>query len=137
MRLQALPTNNADQQLFAAYCYSTDAVGDVVYIMGNKVGDRYQVTKVDIDDILTVPAVGIITRKTAPTDCEVQIGGILRGLYSGLTPQKVLFIGLDSRLTHITTPHPGSGRRALQIMGQALSTSELFLSAQSPIILVS
>lgn len=136
MRLQAVPSNSTAQQFLAASCYATDAVGDAVYIAGVKVGDRYTVTKTDIDNILTVPVIGVITRKTTNTLCEVQTAGIVRGVYTGLTPQKVLFVGTDSRLTHNTTPRPSSGRRALQIVGQALSTSELFLNIRSPILLV-
>jgi hypothetical protein len=137
MRLQTAPTSPTAQTLFLAFCFSTDAVGDAVYIMGDRVGERYQVTKVDIDNITHVPAIGVIIFKTSSTECVVQTQGILQGVYTGLTPQKPLFIGTDSRLTEIVTPHkPTPGRRALQIMGQGIASTELLLDVKSPIILV-
>lgn len=136
MRLQALPTGNVEQQLLA-YCFSTDAVGDVVYIMGNKVGQHYQVTKVNIDDIATMPAIGIIIQKINAAECVVQQVGIVHNVYAGMVPNKPLFIDTNSRLTETRTPNkPTAGRRALQVMGQALSTSDILLSVKSPIILV-
>jgi hypothetical protein len=135
MRLQASPTSAADQYL-AAYCYATDAVGDVVYVMGNKVGEKYQVTKVDIDDIATMPSVGVIIEKPDASECVVQVAGVIRGVYTGLTPHKMMFVGTDSRLTETPTPRkPTSGERAHQNMGYVLSNSELLLRVQQPIIL--
>lgn len=136
MKLHAAPAGATGDTLLPAFCFATDAVGDVVYIMGNKVGDRYQVTKVDIDDITTMPAIGIIVSKDSSTECRIQINGIVRGVYTGLTAQKPLFIGTDSRLTHTVTSYPTAGRRAQQMMGQALTSDELFLHVKSPIILV-
>ena len=138
MRLQTSPLGTSGDQILEAFCFSTDAVGDAVYVTGNKVGDLYQVTKVDIDDITTMPAIGIVIEKPTPTatTCTIQLGGVIRDVYTGLTPQKPLFIGTDSRLTHAVTGYPTSGRRAQQMMGQALATTELFLQVKSPIILV-
>ena len=135
MRLHAHSVGDAALPL-QAYCYSTDAVGDAVYIMGDKVGARYQVTKVNIDVLTTIPSIGIITLKISATECVVQTGGIVHDVYTGLTPQAPLFIGTDSRLTEVRTPNkPTAGRRALQIIGQALSSTDLLLTIRSPIIL--
>jgi hypothetical protein len=116
-------------------CAATDAVGDVVRFSGDKVGNRYQVTKVNIDSLATMPAIGVILRKTSATECEVQTSGALKGVYSGLTPNLTLFIGTDSRLTHTVTPQPTTGPRAHQIMGVASATTEVLLGVKSPIIL--
>jgi len=135
MRLQALPTGNVEQQLLA-YCFATDAVGDVVYVMGAKVGQHYQVTKVNIDNVATMPAVGVIIQKPNATECIVQQSGIVRDIYTGMTPNKPLFVGTNSRLTETRTPNkPTTGRRALQIIGQALSSGDLLIAVKSPIIL--
>jgi hypothetical protein len=136
MRLQPSSASGAAQQVIPAFCFAADAVGDVVYIMGNKVGDHYQVTRVNINNILTVPAIGLILSKDSSTQCLVQLDGIVRGLYTGLTAQKPLFINTSGRLTHAVPSYPTSGRRALQMMGQAIASDELFLNVKSPIILV-
>lgn len=136
MRLQTAPLSSSGDQLLEAFCFASDVVGRAVYIMGNKVGDKYQVTTVDIDNIITVPAIGIILEKLTSTTCIVQTGGIIRDIYTGLTPQKPLFIGTDGMLTHTVASYPLTGRRAHQMMGQALATTELFLHVKSPIILV-
>lgn len=137
MRLQTTPIGAITRSVFEAFCFSTDTVGDVVYIMGDKVGDKYQVTKVDIDNITTMPAIGIITRKITAGECEVQTGGLVQTIYTGLVPNKVLFVGTDSRLTiNVPSHKPTPGRRAVQVMGQVLSSSDFFLHVRSPIILV-
>ena len=136
MRLQTTPIGSAAvQTLLKALCTITDAVGDAIRISGNKIGDRYQVTRVDIDALPTLPAIGIIIQKTSDTECLIQVAGIVSGVYTGLTPHQTLFIGTDGRLTHTVTPHPGTGQRAHQIMGVALATTELLLDVKSPIIL--
>ena len=117
---------------FAAYCFSTDAVGDLVFIMGAKVGSRYQVTKIDVDDASKIPAVGILISKSSPTECEVQTGGVLKGVYSGLTPGKALFAGTDARPSHTYT-RPTTGKRWVQMIATALSAADIVIEIQRPV----
>jgi hypothetical protein len=126
----------AAAQKIQATCQATDTVGDAVYVSGNKVAGRYPVTKVDVDDIGKMPAVGVIVEKYAATECAVQIGGVVADIYTGLTPNAVLFIGTDSRLTETRPARPGSGSRLLQTIAQALSTTEFQLRSQDPTVLV-
>lgn len=136
MRLHASSNQGAAQQLIAALCLATDAVGDVVYISGSKIGDYYQVTKVNIDALTTMPGLGVIIGKNAPTQCQVQTAGIVSGVYTGLTPNKCLFVDDTGRLSETVTPHkPTPGQRVLLMMGQVLSASDLLLDVKSPIIL--
>lgn len=135
MKLHAAPAGASNNSYLPAFCFSTDVVGDVVYIMGAKVGLRYQVTRVDIDDISTVPAIGILIAKDSATTCIVQIGGLLSDVYTSLTPHKPLFIGLTGRLDE-TPPDPVAGRRAVQMIAQALSSADVLIHVKSPIIRV-
>jgi hypothetical protein len=136
MRLQASSNQGTASQGVPAFCLVTDAVKDVVHISGPKIGEYYQVTKVDIDDLGTMPGFGIIIRKLSDTICIVQTSGVVSSVYAGLTPSKPLFVGTDARLTDVVTPHkPTPGSRVLQIMGLALSASDLLLNVESPIIL--
>ena len=81
MRLQPVTqSQRVRQNELLAYCFSTDSVLDCVYIMGPKVGVHYQVTKADITNPVKMPAVGIIVSKSGPTDCVVQVSGVIRGL---------------------------------------------------------
>jgi hypothetical protein len=137
MKLHAAPVGAVSgDEFLSAFCFSTDAVGDAVYIMGDKVGDTFQVTKVDINNIATVPAIGIILLKESSTSCIVQTAGIMVGIYTGRTPHKPQFIGLDAKLYETPPAEPTSGRRAVQIVAQALSTSDLLIHPKSPIIRV-
>lgn len=136
MRLHASSNQGAGQDVLPALCLATDAIGDVVYISGSKVGDYFQVTKVDIDTPTTMPSPGVIIRKDSPTQCEVQVSGIVSGVYTGMTPNKCLFVDTNARLTETVTPHrPTPGQRILLIMGQVLSATDLLIDVKSPIIL--
>ena len=136
MKLQTSPLTAGGDQFLEAFCFSTDAVGDVVYVMGNKVGTRYQVTKVNINNITHIPAIGVIFAKPSATTCLVQTAGVLRSVYTGRTPQKPQFISLTSTLQETPPVAPTSGRRAVQIIALALSTEDLLIHVKSPIILV-
>ena len=118
-----------------AFCFSTDAVGDFVYIMGNKVGVNYQVTKVDIDTTSKMPAVGVIISKSSPTDCVVQVAGVVRGLYSGLVYNKRQFIGSDSRPATAFV-RPLSNFRLVQVLGIAISSDEILLRFETPTVIL-
>lgn len=135
MRLQTSPSADGSQ-FFEAFCFSTDSVGDAVYIMGDKVGDRYQVTKVDIDDLNTMPAVGVITAKLSSSICVVQHSAIWFDAYTGLPPNAPLFINTTGQLQMTPPAEPTVGRRFLQMMAQAVSSKDVLISVRSPIILV-
>ena len=119
-------SNDGFNRTLDCICANTDIVGDCVRIDADKAGGLYQVEAVDID-VDNDPAIGIITAKSAPTFCTVQIFGILSGIYTGLTPGTTYLVGTDSQLT-TTLAAPTSGFRWVQQMGTALSSSELFLN---------
>ena len=128
-----LATDSAAQAFLQAYCFSTDSVGDVVYIMGPMVGDFYQVTQVDHTDPSKMPGVGIIRSKDAATQCVVQTRGIVVGLYTGLTPGRRLLVQDDGRPGHGFT-RATTGVKLLQGLGVALSSTDIFLSIETPTI---
>lgn len=99
-----------------ANCLTTDSVGDVVYATGDRVGGKYQVSKVDIDnaDIRKAIAYGIITAKATTTDCTVQAGGVIDGTFSGFTPGRRLFVQTDATLSESPPGYPGAGTRVVQ-----------------------
>lgn len=135
MRLQAVTTARRTQpNELRAYCFNVDIVGDIVYIMGPKVGDLYQVTKTDIDDPAKMPAVGIIIGKVNATECVVQTGGIIRGIYGALTPGVRLFVGSDSRPKYTYT-RPSSGLRMVQRIGTAISVTDIIVLPEDPVII--
>lgn len=135
MRLQAPPVSGATQQAIAAYCLATDVVGDVVYIVGPKIGNRYQVSRVDIDNPVKWLGIGIVIYKSGTTICVVQTNGLVQNVYTGLTPNANLFVDTNGRLREGPPGRPGSGRRTVQPMGRVLASADLLLSVESPIIL--
>ena len=118
-----------------ANCDAADLVGDAVYISADKVGDRYQVRKVDVDDVsdpFKAMSMGIINTKTASTECTVRIGGVLEGVYTGLTPGKRLFVGTDARPNHSPFTHPVTGKRIIQKVGYAIASNAIIVSPEEP-----
>jgi len=116
-----------------ANCLITDAVQDVVYITGDAVGGRIQVTKVDIDDDTKMPGIGIITSKSDDTICKVQTYGNMAGVYSGLTVRKQLWINTSSRLDTSPPADPVSGYRFIQPMGFTLASNIVLVNVSPPI----
>lgn len=135
MRLKFSGSANQASSYLQAYCLSSDAIGNCVYISNDKVGQFYQVTSVDIDstDIIESVAIGIIITKRIATECNIQVFGELENVYAGLTTGKVAYVGVDSKPTHTRPVKPISGKRMIQQIGFALSTNILFIKPNQPI----
>jgi hypothetical protein len=126
----------AISELIQADCLATDVVGDVVRITADAVGGVFQVSKLDITSVPIELGVGVIVAKATTTRCSVQIGGQVAGLYTGMTPGKMLFVGIDSRLTHSVPTRPAIGVKSNYHAAMALSSDTLLLNFQSPVRLV-
>ena len=109
-----------ETQDFDASCPVGAQVGHFVHVVGDNV-----VEVVDVDDLNTMPAVGLIVEKPTPTSCVVQTGGEveLAGLLVGVT----YIVGTDSKLAAPPIVRPGAGKRAVQTVGTALSATQLWL----------
>jgi hypothetical protein len=116
-----------------ADCDSADAVGDMVRISADEVLGIYQVGKLNIlSNDYDLP-LGMIIAKPEATKCVVQRDGEVRGVYSGLTPGKQLFINSASRLTHSVPTHPAVGVSWVHPAAQALSSEAVLLRVQLPV----
>lgn len=108
-------------RIIAATCQITDVVGDLVCVLaGNKV-----VKRADVLDYFAMPAIGVIINKPTTTKASVQVLGLVKGLYTGLLPGRLYFVGADGRPSAL--PPTGSQRRFVQAIGTALDTDVLFL----------
>ena len=110
---------------FPANCLGTDVVGDFVQITGDKVAGLAQVSKVDITDASTMPAIGVILQKDSLTDCFVQTFGIIPA--SGLVSGARYWVGADSQLAAVHVIPPTGEIAVAQVVGVALDPSELLL----------
>lgn len=122
--------------LLEADCLATDVVKDCVYITGPEVGGFIQTTKVDPRTASTMPAFGIIVSKSTSTRCVLRADGIVSGVYTGLTPDARLFVGLSGQLVEgasSITPLP-AGKVYVQYFGKALSADTIQLAPAPPII---
>lgn len=116
-----------DVQLATAICDTTDAVGDFVYVSGNKSGSDYSVAKADPTTYAKIPAVAVITYKITATKAVIQFKGEVKNIYTGLTPGKTYFLGTAATPTD-TPPVPGIGQKAyVQIIGVATDSTILRL----------
>lgn len=125
----------ATPQIIRAACDAARQPKDVVYVHADKVGDLYQVTLVNIDSATTVEAigVGVIRAKRSATVCEVQLGGLLDGVYTGLTPGRRLFVDTSGRLSESPPSQPISGRRLSQRVAFAMASDVIFVAPAEPI----
>ena len=118
-----------------AECAAARAVGDVVYVSAPKIGNLYQVSLVNIDSANPIVAIGIgvIKAKRTATECEVQLGGLLDGVYTGLTPGARLFVNTSGRLASTPPGHPITGRRLVQRVAYAMDADVILVNPFEPI----
>ena len=125
---------SAASSTLTASCTAADDLGDCVKISGDAVDGVYQVASVDITAADPNPACGIIISKSSPTDCVVQVSGIMSGIYTGLTSGRLYFVDVNSRLDTDPPVPPGAGdTRYVQSMGQAVSDDVIVLAPALPI----
>lgn len=128
-KVNAASVPRSERILGRATCLATDLVGDCVYVTAPRVGNLYQVAKVDIAVGLQMPAVGVVAKKYAPTDCVVHFHGPLRSIFSGLVPGRSYFVGTDGRPARPGDPtYPVlGGANYFQQIGVATSSNELLV----------
>lgn len=132
LHLPATPGTPKDEELFngkgryfEANCLGTDALGDFVYITADEAANLFNVTKVDVDDSTTMPAIGVIIEKPTLSTCLVMTFGVLAA--TGLTPNARYWVDTDAQIT-ATPPTRASGvNRVVQVVGIALSSTKLLL----------
>lgn len=117
-----------------AICQPTDNIGTVVYSKGPTVSGDPTVEAIDVDAPSQAPAVGIIIAKSGATSCTVQFSGIYET--TGLTEGANYFISTGSTLQIGPPAAPLSGKRLIQLIGTALTTTKLKLRLSYPIFKV-
>lgn len=136
--MAVLVGKSASADYLTANCKPSDSVGDCVYILSDKVGQNYQVTKVDIDSGAPEAkiAIGILKSKSASNVCIVHLLSKLTGVFTGMTPGRLLYVGIDSKPTETAPLPPVTGTRVLQVIGYSISSTELFVNPGDPETLV-
>lgn len=128
-KVNAASVPRSERILGRANCLATDVLGDCVRIRAAKTGNRFEVEKVDIAAPGDPPAVAIVVRKYAATDCIVQFHGPVRSIYVALTPGLVYFVGTDGQLAKLgDANYPVSGSDYFQQMGVSTSTDEVLVN---------
>jgi hypothetical protein len=111
-----------------AVCDVGDAVGDLVYVTGSMSGADYSVAKADVLAYAKMPTIAVITYKITATKAVIQFRDDVVGIYTGLLPGRVYFVGLDSKPTAVP-PAPGAGQKLyLQPIGVAVDATVLRLN---------
>jgi hypothetical protein len=108
---------------FACACTAAETVGKFVYIAGPAVGGVYEVRNADPYDGAKMPIFGTVISKASATACTVQWTGEVTGVFSGMTPGKVYFVGTAGAI--VLTPLVGNVY--VQKVGIALAESVLLL----------
>ena len=120
--LLTTPRTPVADNFFTATCGAGVAVGDFVWV--SAAGPT--VVVVDIDAVSAQLALGVIVSKPTPTSCVVQRAGELKT--SGLTPGAWYFISPSGQAVTPRPPNPVSGKRSVQFVGQAITTTRLGLN---------
>jgi hypothetical protein len=127
-KVNAASVPRSERILGRATCLATDAVGDIVRIRAAKVGNVFQVEKVDIGTPGSPPAVAIIRKKDSPTNAIIHFHGPLRGIYAALSPGTIYLVGTDARPAKVgDANYPVGGVDYFQQIGVATSTDELLV----------
>lgn len=108
-------------------CQPGNLVGDLVRVYGPRVSSLYRVDRADPTSYATMPMWGALTEKESPTVCKVQGSGIVEDLWTGLTPGRTYFVGLDGRPSAV--PPIGSGV-FVQRIGVALDVNAMRLQPE-------
>jgi hypothetical protein len=69
-------------------CLSGDAVGQLMCIRGDRINGKWRVQRADPQDVLKMPAIGILVSKSTPTVGVMQWIGPVEGVYTGLDVTK-------------------------------------------------
>lgn len=109
------------RKYYRAECSLNEQVGDLVYISADMVGTKLTVRTCDSTDRDKMPAWGMVVQKASDTNCVVQRYGIVKDLYTGLTPGEFYWVDSDGELGDYVRPG------FAQIVGQAISTDTFFL----------
>jgi len=122
---QSTPPTPVFPTTFTADCPAGIEVGHVVYFTGDPVGGIYQVDKVDVALLATMPGKALVVSKITSTRCTIQLDGV--AALTGLVTDTLYFIGFDSKLS-ATPPQPtGANRAWTQEVGWAISPTQLFI----------
>lgn len=133
-KVNAASVPRSERILGRADCLSTDLVGDCVRISGDKIGNRYQVEKIDITE--TYPFAAIVVKKYSSTDCIIQFHGPLRDLYTSLSASFIYVVGTDARpakVGDVNYPVAG-GTTFFQQIGISTSLNELLINPSPPFL---
>jgi len=115
-----------EKPTFEANCLVTDLIGHWVFVTAEPIAGRAQVTKVDIGDATTMPAVGVIVAKTAsPLECTIQWMGTT-SIYGSLDRSRPYFVSSASTITKVP-PSTISPFTHLQKIGIALDSGTLLI----------
>lgn len=120
---------------YDANCLETDSPKDGVYITGDPIGGRYQVTRVDIDSAVAKESIafGIIVSKSSTTECVIVVSGIVAGLFSGLTPGSRLFTSTTGELQQGPPSYPVTGKRKIQEIAYAVGADTVLIQPKQAV----
>lgn len=117
---------------FTATCPSNANVGDLVH----SVPGAAVVELLDITDFSKLPCTGCIISKATTTNCVVQTGSIVDGVYTGLIAGKTYFAGTgpNPRPVHIPPVPPSGSSLFVHPIGVAISGTALSLSSGTSLV---
>lgn len=126
LQLQATVNNIVKPaEVTGVVCQAGDDQGDLIHFIDPVTPGTLEVERVDPRFRIKMPAIGIIKEKTTATEATVLLYGYNKGLYSGLTINEALYVGIDGRIT-TTPPTPSIGGSIyIQFVGETIGFDEI------------
>ena len=129
VRYITAPGSEENNFMHIVKCSASDTVGQVMYITGDKSGEKWRVAAADPTDRSKMPGLGILISKSTSTSGVLQFFGEISLVFTGLTPNAKYFVGSGGNIS-LTPPDPGY----IQGIGLATASNVLFLPGDLSII---
>lgn len=121
------PDLSGDDPVATYNCTFAEYVGAFVRLKDDDGTAVQTATATEIETVL-----GVITQKPSNTTAVVQVLGTVTGVFRGLTPGTVYFLGLGGKA--VAPPLLPDGSPYVQRVGMAVAPDALYLTLTGPIV---
>ena len=121
------PTETQSETIITTECDDTLNIGDCVYLT-NVYNNRHVAHLANPLEYSKMPAIGIVIQKIKSTECNIQLSGIVKNIYTDLTDRKLLFVNNLGRVGNSPPFFQNENFVFLQNIGQSLSSNTILLT---------
>lgn len=101
-----------------------------MYVVGDPIGGRDQVSTADPSDYDMLPAVGVVIDKLTATMCNVMWRGETPDIFTGLATGEIYFLGVDGMASSLP-PDVVPGGMFVQVVGVATAPERMYIRIEN------